>query len=123
MNGKGAVNIVHKIALKAVDYLDSVLFARFPHIRKSLQNSVIGDRYCRMAPISGALYYLGRLGERVKGGKTRMYMKLDPLFLGIVGANMLLALHDMPRLDDHILVIAAVIDNAGDNDVVALVYL
>ena len=50
-------------------------------------------------------------------------MKLNALFLCIVGADMLFALHDMPRLDDHVLVIAAVIYNAGYDDVVADIYL
>ena len=123
VHGERAVNIVDEVALNAVNYLDTVFLPCFPHVGERLADTVVGDGDSRMPPVGGTLDYLGRLCERIKGGKPRMYMKLHSFFLGIVGANMLFALHDMPRLDDHVLVVAAVIYNAGYDDVVADIYL
>ena len=47
----------------------------------------------------------GRVGQGVKGGKPGVHMQLHPLFRGIIRPDILLALHYVPRVKHHIIVI------------------
>ena len=118
-DGAVAVHVVYEIALLAVDDLDAVLLAGLPHIREGLSDAVIGDGDGGHAPIGRARDDRIRIGERVKGRKARVHMQLDTLFLGIVGADIALALHYIARVEHHIVIIFGIDYLALNDDMVA----
>ena len=118
-DGAVAVHVVYKIALLAVDDLDAVLLAGLPHIRESLRDAVVGDGDGGHAPIGRARDDRIRIGERVEGRKARVHMQLDAFFLGIVGADITLAFHDIARVEHHIVIIFGIDYLALDDDMVA----
>ena len=116
-NGAVAVHVVVIVRLKTVYDLDAVLFAGLPHIWERLRDAVVGHGDRRHAPFGGALHDGRRIGERVHRGKPCVQMQLHALFLGCVGADVLLALYDAARVDHKIVVILAVCGVALNDEV------
>ena len=119
-NGAVAVHVVYKIALLAVDDLDAVLLAGLPHIREGLRDAVVGDGDGGHAPIGCTRDDRIRVGERVESRKARVHVQLDTLFLGIVGTDIALALHDVARVEHHIIVVLGIDYLTLNDDMVTL---
>ena len=119
-DGAVAVHVVYKIALQAVDDLDPVLFPRLPHVREGLGHAVVRDGDGGHAPVGGPLDDGRRVRQRVQRRKAGMHVQLHPLFRGLVGPYVALALHDASGVQHHVVVILAVNDLALDHHMVAL---
>ena len=118
-DGVVAVHIVDKVGFHAVDDLDAVLFTGLPHIRKRLRDAVIRHGDGGHAPVRGALYDLCGVGQRVKCREAGVQMQLHAFFLGVVGAYVALALDDVTRVKDHVVVVFAVYYLALHDEMVA----
>ncbi len=118
-DGAVAVHVVEVIGLHAVDDLDAVLFPGLPHIREGLGHAVVGHGDRGHAPVGRALDDGGRIGEGVHGRKTGVQVQLHALFLGLVGADRLLPLHDVARLEHHVVVEFIIGDLTLDDQMVA----
>ena len=112
VHGKRAVHVVDEVALFTVDDLHAVFLRRLPHIRKRLRHAVIRHGDGRMAPIGRARHKIRGIGDGVERRVARMQVQLHALFRRVVGADQLLALHDVARLEHHVFIIFAVIDLA-----------
>ena len=117
-DGAVAVHVVDEVALQPVDDLHAVLLPRLPHIREGLGHPMVSDGDGGHAPIGRPLDDGGRVGEGVQGGKTGVHMQLHPLHWGLVGPDIALALHDVPGVQHHVVVILGVDDLPLDDEMV-----
>ena len=101
-----AVHVIEIIGLEAVDDLDPGVLPRLPHVREGLGHAVVRHRDGGHPPGRGAFHHGLRVGQGVQSGKTRMQMELDPLVLGrgFIRAETLLRLHDVARIEDHVVI-------------------
>ena len=118
-DGVVAVHIVDEVGFHAVDYLDAVLFPGLPHIRERLRDAVVGHGDGGHTPVRGALHDLRGIGQRVERGEAGVQMQLHALFLGVVGAYVALALDDVARVENHVVVVFAVYYLALHDEMVA----
>ena len=98
------VDIVEKIALAAVKDFNFTL-AGMPGVREALCHTVVGNGDGGHSPLDRALDGGGRVGQRVHVGHARVQMQLHALFLRRVLALLVLDLHDVLRVELHILAI------------------
>ena len=118
-DGAVAVHVVDVVGLHAVDDLDAVLLARLPHVREGLGHAVVRDGDGGHAPVGCPLHDGGGVRQRVQGGEAGVHVQLHALFLRVIRAHIALALHDVPRVQDHVVVVLGVDDLALDDQVVA----
>ena len=119
-DGAVAVHVVYIVTFQTVNDLDAVLFSRLPHVREGLGHAVVGDGDGGHAPVGRPFYNSRRVRQRVQGGETGVHVQLHPLFRGVVRADVPLALHNVPGVQHHVLVVLAVNDLALDHQMVAL---
>ena len=112
VHGERAVHVVDEIALLTVDDLHAVFLRRLPHIRERLRHTVVRHGNGRMPPVSRAGHEVGGVGDGVERRIAGMQVQLHALLRRIVGADDLLPLHDVARLEHHVLVVLAVVDLA-----------
>ena len=112
VHGERAVHVVDEIALLTVDDLHAVFLRRLPHVRECLRHAVIRHGDGRVAPVGRAGHEVGGVGDGVERRVAGMQVQLHALLRRVVGANDLLALHDVARLEHHVLVVLAVVDLA-----------
>ena len=118
-DGAVAVHIIEEVDLAAVDDLHAGLLAGLPHIRESLQHAVIGHGNGGHAPVGGALHDRLGLGKCIHRGKAGMHMQLDTLLRRVVRAHITLALHDVARVEHHVVIVFGIYDFALHDQVVA----
>ena len=98
------VQVIHQIALHAVDHLEKIKFVRlclpglfalcllrlpqiFPHmvcVREGLHDAVVGDRDSRHTPLIGAFYDVLHLGNPIHIAHLCMTVQLHPLSDAVV---------------------------------------
>ena len=112
VHGERPVHVVDEVTLLAIDDLHAVFFRRLPHIRERLRHTVIRHGDGRMAPIGRTRHEICGVGDGVERRVARMQMQLHTLFRRVVGSDDLLPLHDVARLEHHVLIVLAVVDLA-----------
>ena len=118
-HGIGAVHIIDIIGFKAIENLDTVLFACLPHIRESLRHTMV--RHCDggHAPVCRTLNNGGRVRQSIKGGKARMQMQLHAFDLRVVRPHRLLSFQDAARVHHHIVIIFGIGNITANRQMVA----
>ena len=113
MHGDAVVDVVEKIALAAVKEFYFTL-AGMPGIREALRHTMVGDGDGGHPPFDRALDGGSRVGQRVHIGHARVQMQLHALFLRRVQALLVLDLHDVLRVELHILAVEGKLHAAAD---------
>ena len=123
MDSTIAIHVINIVRLHAVYYFDAVFLSRFPHIRKSLSNSVVCNCYCGHVPVCSSLNCLGRICKRVQSRESRMEVQLHAFFRSIVRAHIFFALGYAPGLYCYVFSIFIERDLSADCKMITLGYL
>ena len=122
-HGGALLQVVHVVALDAVEDLDAVFLARLRHLGEGLRRAVVGDGYGRVAPGGGAFHGLGRVRQGVQRRVARVEMQLHALLLGAVRAQLRLRGHDGVGFEHHVVVELVIGHAAADDKRLAGLYL